>query len=241
MARSTIRRFIPAPAGNSCRSAARRRSAPVHPRACGELPCSPAPRILFFRFIPAPAGNSVLIGGSFFAFPVHPRACGELRPALTSSHWASGSSPRLRGTLQIAAQLRRRPRFIPAPAGNSLAKRRPHHEGPVHPRACGELQCPLSDPRLSGGSSPRLRGTPGDRHRRNRVVRFIPAPAGNSPFSRSTRPVRAVHPRACGELVRHSFSGNPSSGSSPRLRGTQRSKAWPRRMRRFIPAPAGNS
>ena len=56
------------------------------------------------------------------------------------------------------------PRFIPAPAGNSLHAFNGSHRYPVHPRACGEQRWPLlaAGNRVdlwTAGSSPRLRGT----------------------------------------------------------------------------------
>ena len=170
---------------------------------------------------------------------VHPRACGEQRP----KYWpgtVQGSSPRLRGTGLF------QPRY-----GRS-----------VHPRACGE-QSSASDGHHVAGSSPRLRGTAprgsGDGGEqfgavREDLIRFIPAPAGNSaqftPFipapggrclaalngssprlrgTDGTKQLpRPVHPRAC--------------GSSPRLRGTASRLPLPfgEPVHRFIPAPAGN-
>ena len=73
-------RFIPAPAGNSCRAASCRPCGPVHPRACGEqfnhgspnqssdgssprlrgTEQSPSNQRRSARFIPAPAGNRVV-------------------------------------------------------------------------------------------------------------------------------------------------------------------------------------
>ncbi len=111
----------------------------------------------------------------------------------------------------------------------------------VHPRACGEHRSAGSSagksggssPRLRGtrpvrlekvthaGSSPRLRGTPGRLRFLRPLVRFIPAPAGN------TAPL-------AGNL-------HGGGGSSPRLRGTHRLQLLDHDHLRFIPAPAGNT
>ncbi len=157
--RSERQRFIPARAGNSVHSESRKRSPPVHPRACGEL--SSAARARAFsvgssprvrgtpwrftvaprldRFIPARAGNSTAASRCFFWASVHPRACGELFPSVVLSTAISGSSPRVRGTR--AGPHRDPPicRFIPARAGNSMERMRPSSSFTVHPRACGEL------------------------------------------------------------------------------------------------------
>ena len=132
-------RFIPAPAGNSHRTQSSVRVDTVHPRACGEQPldlrrlfhvCGSSPRLRgtvaractmrgYRRFIPAPAGNRVSIHNFKYKDPVHPRACGEQASIAKMTATASGSSPRLRGTVYRRGAIRLLPRFIPAPAGNS--------------------------------------------------------------------------------------------------------------------------
>ncbi len=193
--------------------------------------------------------------------PVHPRACGEHRLgkeplAVTSGssprrgehdasplHRAavSGSSPRLRGTLRVRAIQPRHPRFIPAPAGNTLAPLPSPCLVPVHPRACGEHEQRRLTRGPGFGSSPRLRGTRGGHQSLNLPRRFIPAPAGNTKHHTQPTELPPVHPRACGE---HSMIWPASvslAGSSPRLRGTQPKPHHLGRRHRFIPAPAGNT
>ena len=90
-------RFIPAPAGNTCRRAIGETASPVHPRACGEhvakqmqaeVDAGSSPRLRGtrgsvrcwpwrHRFIPAPAGNTPDRCPAPRTAPVHPRACGE--------------------------------------------------------------------------------------------------------------------------------------------------------------------
>ena len=178
-----------------------------------------------------------------------------------------GSSPRMRGTLPLPGQSWSTIRFIPAHAGNSsihphypMGRFIPAHAGnsssiislskvtTVHPRACGELiagpdYSVLSSTQdsMESGSSPRMRGTHGDRLRLANSQRFIPAHAGNSatavtylelldgssprmrgtphPRSRLRRP-DSVHPRACGELQSRARDLAVPAGSSPRMRGT---------------------
>ena len=228
--RTPGRRFIPAPAGNTCvpvisgkvihgssprlrgtptlRPAAVRRT-PVHPRACGEHLEAEDITGSAHRFIPAPAGNTPRRSRPPTRPPVHPRACGE--------HPVPSAAPR-RGS-----------RFIPAPAGNTdlppdVVRRRdgssPRLRGTpttspgtsasptVHPRACGEHPGHLFDGPSLDGSSPRLRGTPAIMRCLEYRLRFIPAPAGNTRTLISG--TRALH------------------GSSPRLRGTRRPRC-PRR------------
>ena len=92
-----LRRFIPAPAGNTVLWWLLMSPSAVHPRACGEHLATgfcflgrggSSPRLRgtrrmahtglsAFRFIPAPAGNTFSQGRPWLLSPVHPRACGE--------------------------------------------------------------------------------------------------------------------------------------------------------------------
>ena len=134
-----IRRFIPAPAGNTSKSGWLTSYPPVHPRACGEHQVSicdsdrrdgSSPRLRGTRcdwgtgyeqqrFIPAPAGNTVTGRATRGPGAVHPRACGEHLEATPHREGHVGSSPRLRGTLDGLGFRAERDRFIPAPAGNT--------------------------------------------------------------------------------------------------------------------------
>ncbi len=152
---------------------------------------------------------------------VHPRACGE----------------HVIDEVSLYAGLR----FIPAPAGNTAGSRSAAAPIPVHPRACGEHGCSLDDPKSVTGSSPRLRGTRLRRDRAHHRLRFIPAPAGNTPGQAFGRRARPVHPRACGEHPAEVVVMIDSVGSSPRLRGTRVRVIGDVVSDRFIPAPAGNT
>ncbi len=94
---------------------------------------------------------------------------------------------------------------------------------------------------LPDGSSPRVRGTLYRQKTSTGTLRFIPAGAGNTCPRVSPHRWPPVHPRGCGEH----FSSPPSmrslAGSSPRVRGTQRGSWRLLRLRRFIPAGAGNT
>ena len=215
-----------------------------------------------FALVFRTSGDVYTIGSQSRACKVHPRVCGEHPIPPAAGRRAAGSSPRVRGTPKTTLRLLRLFRFIPACAGNTSRARPPRPRPPVHPRVCGEHSVDPGRSGESGGSSPRVRGTPrvgvggvGDR-------RFIPACAGNtlrvttrfwpnngsSPRVRGTPDRRgrlaqpaAVHPRVCGE---HGGPRHPSGrgdGSSPRVRGTLvASQAKPTRPR-FIPACAGNT
>ena len=173
-------------------------------------------------------GSSPRLRGTCRAAPcrytehaVHPRACGEHVGEIVSHNVGHGSSPRLRGTRPDRALAIGQHRFIPAPAGNTTARRTWRRWSTVHPRACGEHGAGPFGFAPFLGSSPRLRGTPFRHGCRAEVDRFIPAPAGNTICSVSTTSRRSVHPRACGEHT---------SGQGRMMPPT-----------RFIPAPAGNT
>ena len=214
-------RFIPACAGNSTKRPPQGIVGAVHPRVCGELATTLRLAVVEHRFIPACAGNSRSSCRWPPCTPVHPRVCGELRNAVALTQDSTGSSPRVRGTLQLVAQAAFNDRFIPACAGNS--RRQPSAWLPrsVHPRVCGEL------------STKRAVRAP--------HYRFIPACAGNSIAAWPVRCWRGVHPRVCGELPRWALSRGYDRGSSPRVRGTPGRIPPPPPLRRFIPACAGNS
>ena len=172
------------------------------------------------RFIPACAGNRIERPRVSTTDPVHPRVCGEQQIALKKRGLASGSSPRVRGTVYEWRGHAARYRFIPACAGNSIWPVEPPRPRPVHPRVCGEqLSAPRWLPR-SNGSSPRVRGTVSAKRTSLSPSRFIPACAGNRQGTEFERVRRSVHPRVCGEQPpKFQRRGRPS-GSSPRVRGT---------------------
>ncbi len=254
-------RIIPAPAGNALNAMERYHLGTDHPRACGErcplvgfpsCAAGSSPRLrgthhnerdrLFrTRIIPAPAGNASAPRARTGRRPDHPRACGERVScdfALISSR---GSSPRLRGTLLLAAIGALKPRIIPAPAGNASIKSCSGTARTDHPRACGERPTTTDGIVTNAGSSPRLRGTPEARPHRQQRGRIIPAPAGNASPCRG-RPSRPPdHPRACGERLVGERLATERTGSSPRLRGTPRSGCAGPGRGRIIPAPAGNA
>ena len=191
----------------------------VHPRVCGEhsLPsvCSTAgsgssPRVRGTsdrpslqpdpsRFIPACAGNIIAGKPRYAWLAVHPRVCGEHITPCCASSLLSGSSPRVRGTLLAPPEQLREVRFIPACAGNMTDANTRSSPVAVHPRVCGEHRLDWQPNGLGGGSSPRVRGTSAPSARAPRLVRFIPACAGNIVASVEISLKTTVHPRVCGE------------------------------------------
>ena len=173
------------------------------------------------RFIPACAGNREPSASIAAKRPVHPRVCGEQSSGCPDETICAGSSPRVRGTVRIPQR------------GIVLSA--------VHPRVCGEQKVVTIIMPMVFGSSPRVRGTGILSSRPSIVRRFIPACAGNSSGLERSSVIKPVHPRVCGEQFRKSVGTPHSVGSSPRVRGTAKSKGGSAYPKRFIPACAGNS
>ena len=160
----------------------------------------PRPRgLIVIRFIPAHAGNAESLTRMLWTSSVHPRACEERVTDRADALDYYGSSPHMRGTRLGASYTDRAFRLIPAPAGNVQCRRRRSQGRAVHPRACGERGHILRNGWCKIGSSPRMRGTRRRGETPLRLVRFIPARAGNAARCLSHHAFAAVHPRACGE------------------------------------------
>ena len=108
--------------------------------------------------IPARAGSSLAPRNLPCQARDHPRACGEqaLRPMMLPP--GSGSSPRVRGAVEVDAAGYQRPGIIPARAGSSQDWPYATPRFQDHPRACGEQPFELFAWELFAGSSPRVRG-----------------------------------------------------------------------------------
>ena len=131
------------------------------------------------RFIPTRVGNTRFFLVLPRLYPVHPHACGEHEWLLS-----------LKG---------RYLRFIPTRVGNTFCISSSLRGGTVHPHACGEHYCTARCRYFSGGSSPRVWGTPGYGCVAIVQTRFIPTRVGNTPLSLSVPSSVPVHPHACGE------------------------------------------
>ena len=171
--------------------------------------------------------------------PVHPRLRGELFACHKLSFALFGSSPLTRGTLTEFLWPRLSMRFIPAYAGNSYRVHHAQKMRSVHPRLRGELATDTVS--VTGGSSPLTRGTQQETFGARQRPRFIPAYAGNSKLAREFFNTCSVHPRLRGELLLMLACNVLNTGSSPLTRGTQILIEFGQRIKRFIPAYAGNS
>ena len=213
------RGLIPARAGKTMFALVSAAKSTAHPRACGENQPEDGAEITLggssprvrgklegprrrgaeTGLIPARAGKTPARPRRSRPSRAHPRACGENENSCASTHWASGSSPRVRGKLGPRCGSRRRPRLIPARAGKTSSSPPAQSGTWAHPRACGENGLGELLERAADGSSPRVRGKP----RRSCCSMdnggLIPARAGKTCSTRRRRRRRRAHPRACGE------------------------------------------
>ena len=195
-----VRGIIPACAGNTRPSTARRCRAGDHPRVCGEhssrrltaaFAVGSSPRVRGTRIlnqalsvmggiIPACAGNTRANRGRLARRRDHPRVCGEHMRKWLLDHVEAGSSPRVRGTrILVSVRLRCRG-IIPACAGNTQREEVRARRAGDHPRVCGEHPTATRPRSLATGSSPRVRGTRARGSTQTELPGIIPACAGNT-------------------------------------------------------------
>ena len=149
----------------------------------------------------------------------HPRVCGENSTYEYATACQMGSSPRVRGKPLGVVALGGQAGLIPACAGKTTRFSRRLGYCPAHPRVCGEnplASCPNSRGR---GSSPRVRGKPGQSRYARPCRGLIPACAGKTVAEGVEAVILTAHPRVCGENQRAKSFVPTESGSSPRVRG----------------------
>ena len=105
----------------------------------------------------------------------------------------------------------------------------------------GERSCQNARADFWVGSSPHARGTLRRMDQPDWCERFIPACAGNATPAAFNAALSTVHPRMRGERGHGDGARHGVGGSSPHARGTRPRDRRGRRLRRFIPACAGNA
>ena len=173
---------------------------PDHPRACGANVTSGSPaayergssprmrgkrdaekrRVHRERIIPAHAGQTTRVYRKHVETADHPRACGANRRCAMVRQLAYGSSPRMRGKLSPTTSRYNFPRIIPAHAGQTAPYVHRTFCRADHPRACGANGGANCRRWHAIGSSPRMRGKHAVAGAARRVVRIIPAHAGQT-------------------------------------------------------------
>jgi len=153
--------------------------------------------------------------------------------------FATGLSPRTRGSPWVAPTLLRSWGPIPADAGEPLAERAGRLAGGAYPRGRGGANQWYSVCWSPEGLSPRTRGSPRVFASNPSRLGPIPADAGEPPFS--TRPPRSTraYPRGRGGASRGKGDEVEFQGLSPRTRGSRRRRLDFRPGLGPIPADAG--
>ena len=171
----------------------------------------------------------------------HPRVCGENVVEKRGRNGYRGSSPRVRGKLNRSAFSPKTRGLIPACAGKTSRPSRSASRSSAHPRVCGENKAHGCSFGGWWGSSPRVRGKPGQGSGRSADQRLIPACAGKTRRRRRRGRRCAAHPRVCGENEWVNGRGQVRTGSSPRVRGKRRSAGSGGDQGGLIPACAGKT
>ena len=133
-----------------------------------------------FGIIPACAGNTHCMTPTSAVSWDHPRVCGEHVITSANKAEASGSSPRVRGTLRIVRRFSTCQGIIPACAGNTGRSSCAAPGLGDHPRVCGEHIALVPAEPVVVGSSPRVRGTQFSTGLSTENTGIIPACAGNT-------------------------------------------------------------
>ena len=216
-----LARIIPAHAGSSKSRQVTSRQAWDHPRACGEQLVRRLPDVNLQGSSPRMRGAGPTRSLTSDSRRDHPRACGEQWLIWFCMSAILGSSPRMRGAARRGGRAQQERRIIPAHAGSSW---------------------PLSDaPAETPGSSPRMWGAGHVKRPQGNRFRIIPAHAGSRSSGTGPTSGRRDHPRACGEQVVLASGTMSVSGSSPRMRGAERSLNLNEPRVGIIPAHAGSS
>ena len=175
---------------------------------------------LLLGIIPAHAGLTEAVQRREEELRDHPRACGAHVRRRAVEFRGRGSSPRMRGSLDIYTALNEMKGIIPAHAGLTTAGHAQGCHGRDHPRACGAHPAGEAHCRNALGSSPRMRGSPALTASSVRRTGIIPAHAGLTSTHRPQCHGCRDHPRACGAHKKHEIRKNAYKGSSPRMRGS---------------------
>ena len=191
--------------------------------------------------IPAGAGETSRSLSTRATSRVDPRGCGGDDREYVVWSTDEGRSPRVRGRHTAWPRPASGQGSIPAGAGETSTRARPHARTRVDPRGCGGDQSPAHGMPMHLGRSPRVRGRLARAALGQARQGSIPAGAGETP-RRSAAPCAAgVDPRGCGGDLKMLSDLSDAEGRSPRVRG--RPCAAPAHLlaRGSIPAGAGET
>ena len=148
-----------------------------------------------------------------------------------------GTSPRMRGKLDLAKLRHSAGRNIPAYAGKTGYLPDCCFCHAEHPCVCGENRRSKLTRMVGSGTSPRMRGKLAYEERNAPRFRNIPAYAGKTNPTGHHSSVGEEHPRVCGENLR----ARKGKGTSPRMRGKLATPLVLQVALRNIPAYAGKT
>ena len=171
--------------------------------------------------------------------PDHPRSRGVYLRLEAKLDGESGSSPLARGLLLSDADFRHEYGIIPARAGFTPTSRCAPCPSGDHPRSRGVYTRRWRRRTRSPGSSPLARGLLIAAGLRDCDRRIIPARAGFTRSTHSTRGSREDHPRSRGVYRTLDAVESPEMGSSPLARGLRLGRDVDQRPLGIIPARAG--
>ena len=257
----TLDGIIPAYAGSTPTTRYQARQTRDHPRVCGEHAASRAskdrragssPRMRgapgLFRcrrqhhgIIPAYAGSTDASIDLWNCRGDHPRVCGEHPTLRAPTTPRTGSSPRMRGALELVFAGAVSAGIIPAYAGSTRASTETRCRAGDHPRVCGEHGDKAKGQFAFEGSSPRMRGAQASIYGGVGIQGIIPAYAGSTSTHPPPRGRSWDHPRVCGEHDAMPYNVCCWSGSSPRMRGAPTWGSSRKRVPGIIPAYAGST
>ena len=147
----------------------------------------------------------------------------------------------MRGKQQLTDGIVGRGGLIPACAGKTTKNDGRISPSRAHPRVCGENVSFRVSGAIGQGSSPRVRGKPGERRFNGGGCGLIPACAGKTQANCDAIRATWAHPRVCGENHLTQSSAQSSLGSSPRVRGKPTRGALGIISLGLIPACAGKT
>ena len=169
----------------------------------------------------------------------HPRGCGAHFIVAEDVVGGEGSSPRVRGSLEATQATIAPQGIIPAGAGLTGLSTARSNQSRDHPRGCGAHIDTRRELEKKGGSSPRVRGSLVLGCLGRHPPGIIPAGAGLTCTSSTSRTAARDHPRGCGAHSRTSSQSIGPLGSSPRVRGSHAGYLWSDWRTGIIPAGAG--
>ena len=167
--------------------------------------------------------------------------CGEHRPQRKAISATPGSSPHVRGALNVQQTATRSIGIIPACAGSTQKSVSRFGIIRDHPRMCGEHERFFTAWGAAKGSSPHVRGALFFQLVQVLIVGIIPACAGSTLVLPWLFRCLRDHPRMCGEHSVPGISLCNHTGSSPHVRGAPTGLSAQFLHPGIIPACAGST